>query len=124
MSFKNYLTIVVMCIAMSFFTNMISVNAIDCKGAYKTDSDHAYCTTDEQNVNTRTCSLNKCSHDNAPFVAWTGCVPQSGNGPAVSQNCVNYGYYDSKSYLCSNAKSDFFICPRKFGQKPFMSCDC
>ncbi|EGF97752.1 uncharacterized protein MELLADRAFT_123273 [Melampsora larici-populina 98AG31] len=124
MSFKNYLTIVVLCITMSFLT-MNPVNATNCKGGYRTDGTTAYCVVDSKQEKYYHCDAAKCGHDNARFVSWSKCVPfyKSDGTAKTTQNCVTYDRHDSSRYTCTNAKEDIFICPHKFEDRPIMSCD-
>ncbi|EGG04356.1 uncharacterized protein MELLADRAFT_123272 [Melampsora larici-populina 98AG31] len=124
MSFRAYLTIVVLCITMCFLTSMKSVNAVDCQGGYDTDDTTAFCTVDEQQINLHHCDPARCGHDNARFVSWKKCVPfykQDGTAEST-QNCVSYGHYGPNHYTCTNANNEYFLCPHKLKDAPFISC--
>ncbi|KAH9824320.1 secreted protein [Melampsora americana] len=131
MSLKNYLTLALICISMSFLIKMNSVEAkeIDCIGGFTNGpvpkTNKAECAKDPEQRDLHLCDPKKCGHNNAHFVSWKNC--QSYNPPSkkiITVNCVSYQYKDPEHYLCWDSKDDLFLCSHKLNDKPVISCDC
>ncbi|EGG01068.1 uncharacterized protein MELLADRAFT_123278 [Melampsora larici-populina 98AG31] len=123
MSFKQYLTMVVMCVTMSFLLNINSINARDlaCTGGYNPEVPNR-----KEGGIEHTCDPLKCGHDNAHFVSWDKCVPYPSHGvrnvPPATKNCVTYTYFDSSRYMCHDSQDARFLCHHTVNDRPVITC--
>ncbi|EGG09005.1 uncharacterized protein MELLADRAFT_104560 [Melampsora larici-populina 98AG31] len=94
---------------------------IQCKGGFTTNMTEARC--DDKDLSEYICPTSQCGNNGHLWVQMVGCLHNGVIGSGISnQQCSSYHFEKVNDYGCTNPGGEWYSCPYKIDNVPFITC--
>ncbi|EGG13094.1 uncharacterized protein MELLADRAFT_123765 [Melampsora larici-populina 98AG31] len=98
-----------------------TTKTIQCIGGFSVDKTAAKC--NDKDFLQYNCPLAQCGKDGHLWVPLSGCLHNGVLGSGISnQQCSSYSMNKKDGYTCRNTGGEWYSCPYKADNVPFITC--